>query len=395
MANILSIENWQKDCTGCLVCVDVCPKNCIEKTINQAGGYVYPSVNNELCINCGKCVEVCPVVHIKKHNEEQHMFAAYSKSHEELNAGSSGGIFGLLAKYCLKNGYYVCGAAFEGTKLKHRIISSANELKPLLKSKYIQSDTQGIYSNIMELLKSGNKVLFCGTPCQVSALNNFLPDNLREHLIMVDFVCHGVPSQKIFDMYIQDLEKKHKGKIESFSFRVKDNKFMDPHDCSYIIRRDKKIITKCSVRTLSTYYNAFGKYLILRDSCYNCMYATLSRCSDITLADFWNIERYEPQLDVQKGVSMVITNSTRGQSLYDCISEQIFSKQVPLNYGTDTNYALTKATAMPSERAEILESLNKNGYSKTANKYFKARLLKRIWWKLPAKFRKFAKSVLR
>lgn len=392
MNNLYSIENLKAKCTGCVACVDACPVKCISVSYDNVG-FRYSNINETKCIKCGKCYNVCPIEIKKSEPNPQHLFASYAKEKTVQNRGSSGGMFELIATYCIEKGYYVCGASFEEMVLKHKIVNDLQALKDLLKSKYIQSDTQNIFNQVVQLLKNQNKVLFCGTPCQVSALKNIVPDNLKNNLILVDIICHGVPSQKIFDMYIKELEKKHKGKIRNFSFRVKNNKYKHAHGYSYELFKNgkKKVIN--GIYTQSSFYNAFKKYEIFRESCYNCQYATLDRVSDLTLADFWGIEKYDFKGNVDHGVSMVITNSQKGELLFESIKSLVEYKEFPLQYGVESNHCLTKHTQKPKNRDEIIESIENLGYEATSKKYFRSGLISKIYWFIPAKMRKVIRKI--
>lgn len=202
-----SISNIHDHCTGCMACVDVCPKKCIHSFVGN-DGFRYTEIDNSSCIKCGKCYLACPIETSEKHTSEQHLYAVYAKDSIVRNGGSSGGMFELLAKHFLSQGYAVCGAAFDGNLLRHRIIDTETELPPLLKSKYIQSDMSGLYGEILSLLKNGKKVFFCGTPCQVSALKNSVSKGLREGFFTADIICHGVPSQETFNLSFNLLNKK-------------------------------------------------------------------------------------------------------------------------------------------------------------------------------------------
>ena len=386
MKRIDSISDLLNKCTGCMVCADACPTRCIN-SITKNDGFRYTVIDESACINCGKCYTVCPIETHEKSKEEQHLFAAYAKDTVTQNSGSSGGIFRLLAEHFLNNDYLVCAAAFEGTTLTHKIISLHDELTPLLKSKYLQSETTGIYKDVLSCLKEGKKIFFCGTPCQVSAMVNLTPKAYRSQLITADFICHGVPSQKVFDAYIKTLEEKHGGKILDFCFRVKDNKYKHAHGFRYTVEKNGKISTVNGIYTNSSFYNAFKEYSIFRNGCYDCQYTTLNRVSDLTLADFWGIEKYDFKCQFDAGVSMIITNTEKGARAFAAISEQTVSKEFPVEYGVKSNHCLTQKTKKPIERDTIIRELSEKGYPATANKYFKSGLIPRIYWLIPPKLR--------
>ncbi len=392
MKKIDDIVDLKQKCTGCMACADACPKNCIS-VITEKDGFKYTEITEEKCIDCGKCYSVCPIINMKKNDRQQHLFAAYSVDAKEQNGGSSGGIFSLLANYFADKGYYICGAAFEGTTLKHRIIKNKQDIKPLLKSKYVQSDTEGIYRQILELIKKGEKVFFCGTPCQVSALVNIVPETLEDNLFTADIICHGVPSQKVFDQYIKALEKKHGGKVTDFSFRIKDNKYKHAHGFSYKVIKNGKTSKVNGIYTQSSFYNAFKNYLIFRNGCYNCGYTTLERVSDITLADFWGIEKYDFKGNVDKGVSMIITNTGLGYDVFNAIEDKVVSKEFPLQYGIDSNHCLTHRTKRPKNRDEIIKEITENGYENAAKKYFGSSIVHKLYWFVPSKARTFIRKI--
>lgn len=393
MKRIDYISELAKKCTGCMACVDACPVQCISSVIKE-DGFRYSELDESRCISCGKCYSVCPLESQEKHREEQHLYAAYASDPVLQNRGSSGGVFELLAEYFIEQGYGVCGAAFEGTTLKHRIIDSVASISPLLKSKYIQSDMEGIYAQIIERLKNGEKVFYCGTPCQVSAVKNSIPKCLKENLFTADIICHGVPSQKVFDEYIQSLEKKHGGKISEFSFRVKDNRYKHAHGYSYTVTKNRKTKVINGIYYDSSFYNAFKNYLIFRESCYDCQYATLQRVSDITLADFWGIEKYGFNMDTNIGVSMVITNTQTGSDVFSLIKDKLVSKEFPVQYGVDSNFCFTHSTEKPENRDKIIEELSENGYERTAKKYFKFSVVNKIYWRIPPQARNLIRKML-
>ena len=392
MQRIDDIIDLKNKCTGCMACVDVCPTKCIT-SFEEKDGFKYTKIEEDKCISCGKCYSICPIETHDKGKEEQHLYASYSLERKVQNDGSSGGVFEELALYFLSQGYYVSGAAFEGTTLKHAVINKKEQIKPLLKSKYIQSNLEGVYNKIIKLLKDGEKVFFCGTPCQVSALKNQTPNALKSNLFTADMICHGVPSQKMFDDYIKTLEKKHGGKVTEFSFRVKDNKYKHAHGYRYKIEKKGKIKVKNGIYTTSTFYNAFKKYIILREGCYNCQYTTLERVSDITLADFWGIEKYDFKANIDTGVSMIITNTSKGNQAFLSIIEKLKCKEFPIEYGVESNHCLTKQTKRSKKRDAVINEYISKGYERTAKKYFKSSLMQKAYWLIPSRIRSIIRKI--
>lgn len=388
------ISELSKKCTGCLACIDACPKGCISP-ITGEDGFVYSRIDASGCIDCGKCYNVCPIENHKKHSDGQHLYAAYARNKITRNGGSSGGMFELLARRCLDNGFYVCGAAFDGVTLRHSIINTAGELPRLLKSKYLQSDTSGIFAKIKELLSLGERVFFCGTPCQVSALINTLNEREREGLLTADIICHGVPSQTTFNRYIKSLEHHLGGEVARFSFRVKDNRYRHAHGYSFDLLKDGRTKTINGIYTDSSFYNAFKNYSIFRESCYNCRYTTLNRVSDITLGDFWGIEKYGFDGNTDTGVSLLLTNTPKGEEYFGEIKEATVWQEYPIEYAVESNHCLTHSTKKPDRRDRIIGELATEDYDAVAKRYFGSRFIERAFWLLPPCLRNLYRKIRR
>ena len=190
-------------------------------------GFAYPFINQSLCVDCHKCISVCPVYSKEEHTIEKgfpRLYSAHAINEQKRKESSSGAVFALIAENVLKNDGVVYAAELDiQLKLKHSRIADIKDLHRVLKSKYLQSDIGSTYISIRKDLIKGKLVLFCGTPCQCEALSNFLKSYKcnSEHLILIDFICHGVPSQLFFDKSIQEWERRHKTRIKSFSFREK------------------------------------------------------------------------------------------------------------------------------------------------------------------------------
>ena len=193
----------ERDCCGCAACVQLCPKSCITMEEHSLG-HLFASVDSDACIRCGLCNSVCPMNNpVQKTDFRQEVYAAYSKLPSVRSRGSSGGMFETFARYLIKQGYVVYGAAFdENLRLRCTSAKSESELEPLTKSKYLQSDFSEKYHEIQSLLNCGKKVFVTATPCQISALNNYL-GKAYPNLLTMDFFCHGVPSQRFFDECIR------------------------------------------------------------------------------------------------------------------------------------------------------------------------------------------------
>ena len=330
--------DFLNECTGCSVCADICPRNCI-KMEQSKYGYLIPKVEKGTCIKCNLCEKVCPVLSpVRKKYADRKVFSAYNINEQKRLLGSSGSVFYLLAEFVLRCEGVVYGAAFEGHfQLKHKRITEIEQLLPLLKSKYVQSDIRGIYKEVKKDLKEGRVVLFVGTPCQCNALYKFLGHKEYENLILIDFICHGVPPQELLDKSLTLYEHRNACVIESFEFRNKR------HDCLHSFRMctkdkdgNKRVIHEKYDKF--PYYQAFRDCLTYRRSCYRCKFCVKERVSDITLADFWGLTSIESCLsdtDFNKGISMCIINSDKGNSIFHKLD--LIIKQYPFEIAGKNN----------------------------------------------------------
>lgn len=334
-----------KDCCGCGVCVDTCPKQCIE-LVRSPYGYMIPKVDHEDCIKCNKCNQACPTLNTAKKKSDIHqVFSAYNKAPQWRDAGSSGSVFYLIAKSIIDMGGCVYGAAFDDSLTLHHVKADCTaELIPLLKSKYLQSNTVGIFNQLKKDLISGRTVLFVGTPCQINALYNYIPERLTKNLFLIDFVCHGVPNQEFFKRAIARYEKRKSVHVDKFSFRIKGKKHSKYYRIEYT---DKNGIRNVDQGEYSDfpYYCGYMLYHCFRQSCYRCKFVGVDRVSDLTLADFWGITRLDPSIkDQKKGYSMLISNSEKGMALFNLIKDSIVYKQYGIKDAINNNYSYTKPT---------------------------------------------------
>ena len=271
-----------EECIGCQACVAFCAQKAISFVYNE-WGEGRAVVDPERCNGCGLCDARCPAHTIGLHDAQPTVLAAFSKGNR--HTGASGGVFFELASRFIGDGGVVFGAAFDDDlKLVHQKCTSVQELPRLCKSKYLHSDMTGVYTQIADCLASGKQVMFVGTPCQVSAVKNLFGKRYANRLLLIDFLCHGTGTQKVFDLCRQHEERRQKGSMTDFVFRAKSKRA--EHSFRYTLRRGGKDQAVAGYSFEFPYYYSYLKYTIFNDSCYTCQYATAKRVGDITLGDF-------------------------------------------------------------------------------------------------------------
>ena len=374
----LSIENVDKNkCCGCAACVESCPQKCISYRMDKEG-FFYPNIDKSKCTNCNICEKVCPLNKDYILNNKNNTYIAYSRSEKVKQNSSSGGIFALLAEKVIEQGGAVFGASFdEKFNLKHVKVTSKEELRKLLKSKYIQSNLLDIYKEVLLELNNNKIVLFCGTPCQVSAIKTKIANKkLLENLILIDFICHGVPSPGIWNSYKTYLEKKLKGKIIDVNFRDKSRGW---HDYSFYASTENK--TVCQSHELNAYMRTFLSDINIRPSCYNCFVKPSNYQSDITLGDAWKIEKERVDWADDKGTSIIITRTSKGEEYLKKIKNEINISSSSYEKWSKYNPSLCMNTNINSTRKEFFGDFIELTQEEFWNKN------KKINWKTQAKYR--------
>ncbi len=388
----MSIKTIGSDCCGCRTCRSVCKFNAIS-VVTDEYGFEQMSVDIDKCRECGMCEAVCPEIQVKTGTERYSCGAAYALDAETKLQGSSGGLFGVFAKHIIKNDGIVYGAAFDETlKLKTTAARTVDELVPLYKSKYLLCDTDDKFVEMKEKLDNGQQLLYCSSPCQIAAFKLFLGKSY-ENLLTVEFVCHGVGSQTLFDKSIEYAESKLSAKIKQFIFRYKA-KNATSHYYYYYCENKRKSFNKQDLYLFFPYYNAYCKQLVCRDACYNCKYATEGRTADITIGDFHNIENYDLQIDRFAGVSMFICNTLKGEDFFNSIKNELFVKEFDWDILRANNRFYTDGTR-PVKQYEFMESVKNDSFEVTVKKYLRpAKDWKRlIYYKAPAFLRKSARKI--
>lgn len=345
----MNIIKNQYKCCGCRACVNRCPTSCIQMITDQ-DGFDYPVVNETLCIECGMCQNVCPLNkdYKKEKSTIMNVYACYNNKLSERIKSSSGGIFSLLAKWILNKNGIVFGAAFnEKMLVEHIGIETYEDLSKLRGAKYVESDVKNIFQQVEHELKKNRDVLFSGTPCQVQGLLCFLNKDY-EKLICVDIVCHGVPSSKVWAEHIKYKEKQVGSKLVSVSFRNKDIGWK-----RYLIRYEfDNGLVNSVISKEDTFMKGFLKDLYSRPSCYECKFKGIERPSDFTLGDFWGSEKVVPELDDDKGLSMLLINSKKGVNVFEEISPNIKFKTVESQDAVKNNPSIIRPI-LSTERREV------------------------------------------
>ena len=368
----------KEKCMGCHACYNRCPVQAIEMMEDEKG-FKYPQVNKEKCINCGLCEKVCPILNKINIENEPKAFAVKNKNEEIRKKSSSGGMFTLLAESILNEGGVVFGVAFdENWKLKHTYAENVENLLIFRGSKYLQSTIGDTYAKVKEFLNNGRKVMFTGTPCQIEGLKSYLGKE-NDNLFTQDIICHGVPSPKVHERYLKYLKDKYKAeKIENIVHRTKINGWKNW--CVNVKVNNAEYIKS---HNDDPYMQAFLRNTSLRESCYNCQFKKKNRASDITLADFWGIENIAPEMDDDKGTSLVIVNSEKGKQIFEQIKDKIIYKQVDFEEAIRYNPSMTKSVKPDPNREKFFENLDKMPFDKLVKKYtYTPSIFRRILWKV-------------
>lgn len=309
MHDIIHILTDMKKCTGCEACLNICPKN----AISMQEGYRtfrYPVIDNNICIRCGMCVKVCPIISLSNNNTATPDIYAIKASDDIRKHSSSGGFFTVAASHIINNNGVVYGAALsENIKVQHVRAETLQDVLKCCGSKYVQSEIGDIYRRIKSDLLSDRLVFFTGCPCQVAGLKNYLGQDYNK-LITADIVCHGVPSQKCFDLYLT--EKSEGASVDTVRFR--DKKFGWRADVTEILLKNGSELIN-SLSGGDEWQIAFQQCYILRDSCEHCKFCTYPRVGDITFGDFWGIEQFRP--NDGKGTSLIFINNKKGNEFFN------------------------------------------------------------------------------
>lgn len=320
--------NSVMDCCGCSACVEICPQKCISFKVDSEG-FWYPEVDSTNCIDCGLCEKTCPVINTEKERVPLVVYAAKNKCNTIRQESSSGGIFTIVAERVINSGGVVFGVKFDKEwNVVFDYTETNDGLKDFRKSKYVQAWVGDSYIQAQHFLRQGRLVLFTGTPCQIAGLRRFLHRDY-DNLLLMDLICEGVPSPKIWKRYLGEELAIHEKKlsnsnentviIKDISFRNKDAGWKQfSFAINFAITSDDGMYSEYSyVNRDSAYMRALFKCLFLRPICYNCPFKSCKSWSDITIADYWGIYDLHPEMDDDLGTSMIHVHTSKGTNFLD------------------------------------------------------------------------------
>lgn len=355
-------------CTGCKMCGDICPTKAISFQ-REYDGCWYPKIDYIKCVKCDLCEKKCPVKHkINTNNlSDPIVYAAWSKDDKVRYNSTSGGIYYELGKFFLNHGGYIAGCIFSDDykSAKHIIGNTDKDLMKIMGSKYFQSDTEGIYRKVLDLLKSGEKVLFCGTPCQVAALRSFLGRDYK-NLYLLDFICKGINSPKAYEAYIREIEQKYHSKV--ISVRQKSKKTGWQSLATNIVLENGKEYHKDRYTDWWIQGYTCGN-LFMRENCQNCLYKTMPRQADLSFGDFWGIKGCSNN-EYEKGISVVFENSEKGSLLLDGIKDKIYIEKRLIEEVIEGNPYLFGQAYQNKNRKKFFELLNDVSFSEAVKKTY-------------------------
>lgn len=335
-------------------------------------GFLYPHVDEGQCIRCGACEKVCPIIQNQPETQGPlpAAYAAINRRDDVRSASSSGGVFTLLAENILKQNGVVFGAAMSDDQhsAHHIAVETMDGLEMLRGSKYLQSTIGNTYNEAKRALQAGHKVLFTGTPCQIEGLRSFL-DREYDTLLCVDVICHGVPSPLVWKTYLSELEARLGQKADGMTFRKKEPGWKD---YSMQLRVQGQGIYQIQSRK-NPYMLAFLQNVCLRPSCYACRFKKLHRVSDITLGDYWGVQRQCPGMDDDKGTSLVILHTSKGEEMFRQVQDRLKVQKAEVLAAVRQNPAMRESSPMNPKRQEFFRDLGQMPFESLVKKYARPR----------------------
>lgn len=376
------IDKDKGKCYGCEACVQICPKSAL-KMEEDDEGFRYPILNKDLCVKCNLCHQVCLYENMPvRYGKDKYVFGGYIKDEEVRFESTSGGAFSAIVDTFCDDNYVIFGAESKGLLVWHSYITDKKNLAKFRKSKYSQSKMGKSYQQAKDFLNSGKKVLFSGTPCQISGLKAFLRNTNQDNLLTVEVICEGVPSPLYIRKYEQSLKKKFGALIESIDYRYKGHSFLGHHKWDFQIMRvltnnilgmarwdfeimrttvmmndnKKKVIEKD--RWFNPFWYIWLKHLMSRPSCYECLFTTTERTADISLGDLWGVHIYCPELyGKDGGSSLAIANTEKGKSVLKKAEGSMYGHELRFEDVLRYQGPMRKHIEMNPKREQFMQDL--------------------------------------
>ena len=354
-------------CTGCTACKSICPKQCINMLKDEEGfNQLVIDLNN--CINCKLCENICPILNKLEVHKDTSAYAIINKDENVRLNSTSGGFFSILANYVFENNGYVVGASYNNQyDVEHIIINNKEDLYKLRGAKYSQSELGDILIQIKQLLEDKQLVLFSGTPCQVGGLKAYLRKEYS-NLITVDLICHGVPSPKVWKDYVEYRSNNdNNGELPiNINLRSKSSGWSK---YGYSVEFDYGTHKYSNLNSQDLFMKIFVGDYCLRESCSNCTFKGIHRVSDFTLGDYWGVWDQLPEMDDNKGTSLVFVRGNKAQELFNLLNENFDYKEVDRGESTTMNPSMIRSSVSKENRNEFLKEINSNNFEEITNKY--------------------------
>ncbi len=347
-------------CSGCLACKEICPVGAID-VIEDEEGFQYPQINEKKCINCGKCRRLCAVKREKVDFQKKPItiIGAKVKEEQERMTSRSGGAFMAMADYILKEKGIVYGCKLgRNLEVYHARATNKEEVNEFKGSKYVKSNLKNVYHEVKEDLRNHKKVLFSGTGCEIAGLKTALNEMDTKNLYTCDVICFGVPSPLIYQEYIRFMEEKEKDKIINIDFRDKSLGWSTHNET--LVFRKKKV-------TADSYAKLFGSCYALRPSCYHCQFTNMDRVSDITIGDFWGIDKENKEFNDERGVSIILVNTEKGTELLEHILDM--TNWITVHNENYLQPRLQFPSLKPNDREAFWKDYKENGFEYIMKKY--------------------------
>lgn len=377
------------ECTGCSACYNACGC-CAISMIENNEGFLKPQINQDKCVDCGRCVKVCPANNDLPLYLPTESFACHAKDVEEQLTSSSGGVASMISRVFIENDGVVYGCMMStGYKAYHTRVDKLKDIDQLKGSKYVQSNIGTIYRDVRKDLMNDKRVLFIGTPCQVSGLKFYLSKEY-DNLYTLDFVCHGVPSQRILDGAISSLSKSHNldGTRLQFRFKEQHKKSVDHIFCKGADAKSREYKSIFSLHFVdgqgtvryserypfSKYITGYLTALFYRESCYVCRYAVPKRISDLTCGDFMESEIEKLLPGGHRKISMLCVNTIKGKYLFESVKNSLEVISVDYSKVVECHNQLHHPMPRNPKRQVFMDSFVSYGFEEAMNVSFKKEL---------------------